>query len=173
MGDILLVTGARALADSRLAEEWARGAIAQAFDQEQPAKLVTGDARGPDEWARREAVKRGVAIFGYTGRGEIVGRDARVVGRWTRDLPPDGDSHRTEWAAWYLHRDRVMVRQVVRRAREGATALVLALHAPWSTTQGTAFTVARAREAGLRIVECTAPEGVWPGWRREAVPHAR
>lgn len=169
--DILLVTGARSAGDSRLAEAWARGAIAEAFDTHRPARLVTGDARGPDEWARVEAVRRGVPFYCYAGSGEITGADGRRWGRWTKDLAPDSGAPRVEWAAWYLHRDRVMARQVARRGREGATVVVLALHAPWSKTQGTAFTVARAREAGLLVVELTVPAEMAPQWVMEAVRH--
>ena len=38
---------------------------------------------------------------------------------------------------------------------EGKRVRVLALHAPWSQTQGTAHTVTRAREAGLTVVGFT------------------
>lgn len=165
MVDLLVVTGARATAESDRAAEWARGAIVQAFDQERPSKLVTGDARGPDDYARREAVKRRVPFYCYAGSGQITGRDGRAWGRWTQDLPPDSDANRAEWGAWFLHRDRVMMRHVARRARDGATVCVLAIHAPWSETEGTAFTVGRARAAGLRIVELAIP--------RELAPRAR
>lgn len=144
MVDILVVTGARAAAASAPAEAWARGAIAEAFDTHHPAKLVTGDARGPDDYARREAVKRRVPFYCYAGSGKITGADAR------------------EWAAWFLHRDRVMVQHVVRRVREGATALVLAIYAPWSVTEGTAFTVGRAKAHDLDVLELTIPKGFAP-----------
>lgn len=162
MVDLLVVTGARAAADSRLAEEWARGAVAEAFDTHRPSKLVTGDARGPDDYARREAVTRRVPFYCYAASGLITGVDGREWGRWTQDLPPDRDSIRAEWKAWYLHRDRVMVQHVARRVREGATALVLAIYAPWSDTQGTAFTVGRAKAHELDVIELTIPKGYAP-----------
>jgi hypothetical protein len=162
MVDILVVTGARAAAASAPAEAWARGAIAEAFDTHHPAKLVTGDAHGPDDYARREAVKRRVPFYCYAGSGKITGADAREWGRWTQDLPPEPMTNRAEWAAWFLHRDRVMVRHVVRRVREGATALVLAIYAPWSVTEGTAFTVGRAKAHALDVLELTIPKGFAP-----------
>lgn len=171
MADLIVVTGARACADSRLAEEWARGAVAEAFDTHRPSKLVTGDARGPDDYARREAVKRRVPFFCYAASGLITGVDGREWGRWTRDLPPDRDSNRAEWKAWYLHRDRVMVQHVARRVREGASALVLAITAPWSDTEGTAFTVGRAKAHELDVLELTIPRELAPRARSAAVRH--
>lgn len=162
MVDILVVTGARASVASAPAEAWARGAIAEALNTHRPSKLVTGDARGPDDYARREAVKRRVPFYCYAASGRITGVDGREWGRWTRDLPPDSDSTRVEWKAWYLHRDRVMVQHAARRVREGVTALVLAIYAPWSDTEGTAFTAGRAKAHGLDVVELSIPAGFAP-----------
>jgi hypothetical protein len=94
---------------------------------------------------------RGVPFYRYTGSGEITGKDARSWGRWTTELPPDSDEVRAMWAAWYLHRDRVMVQHAARRARAGYNVAVLALVDPASRTHGTQFTADRARAAGLAV----------------------
>lgn len=150
---ILVISGSRTLADDPRAERWARALISAAWDSDpRPGAIVTGDARGPDEWARREAVTRGVPFYCYAASGEITGKDARLWGRWTNELPPAPGEVRALWAAWYLHRDRVMIQHAARRfTRDGADVRVLALVDPASRTNGTGFTIDRAKAAHLPV----------------------
>lgn len=149
---ILLVSGSRILADDERAARWARGFITRAWDEDpRPTVVVTGDARGPDTWARIEAVQRLVPFYCYASSGRIVGKDGKDFGRWTKHDPPERGANRAEWAAWLLHRDRVMAQHVARRFREGATARVLALVHQASPTKGTDYTVGRCRALGLNV----------------------
>ena len=61
MTRVLLITGARSLADDPAAEAWARGLIAAALVGVD--LLLVGDAPGPDAWAREIARNLGRARF--------------------------------------------------------------------------------------------------------------
>ncbi len=149
--DILLVTGARALAELPAAEEWARAQITEAAARiVDGGVLVTGDAAGPDAWAlaRAEGLGRQSARYAldgciYTSRGITV---------WGIR----GNSHTSR--TWPLERNRVMVHHVAHRAAQGRRVQVLALRAPWARTNGTAHTITRAAEAGLVVVDKLCPE---------------
>ena len=144
---LVLVTGSRALAGHDDARVWLREQLAALA----PAVVVTGNAQGPDDEAAAWARDAGVPLRRYDGRGRITD-GAATVARWEAPASmPSADAGRAQWAAWYLHRDRVMVRHVAARA-DRYTVTGLALFAPSSETEGTAFTVARAKVAGLDIV---------------------
>lgn len=148
---ILLVTGSRALADTPAAERWARERIADAFERHNPTIVVTGDAAGPDEWAVGPALADDCDVYVWRCDGSVerrwaTGAELQPMRRWT----PTGPRKR-----WPLQRNAAMVAETTDQS-EGA-AVVLALHAPWATTRGTAHTVGLARRAGLAVEEHTCP----------------
>lgn len=167
MTRVLLITGARSLADSRDAERWARALIAEALAGVD--LLIVGDAEGPDAWAA-ESVGR--CLVGEEWRGNDAechryltrGRDAgwivasggredseqEYVARWTRIVR----------GATPLDRNAAMVRMAAGWRDRDADVRVLAfLDAlkPAGSTRGTEHTVGLARAAGLTVVE-----RVWP-----------
>lgn len=149
---LVLVTGSRDLAGHTDAAAWVRAHL----DALAPAVVVTGDARGPDAWAAEWARDNDLVTICRTYRlsGAVCTANLmEPVGWWCgRSRPPHGDDGRALWAAWCLHRDRVMVQHVARRAADYAVT-VLAARALWSKTNGTAFTIARAKAAGLDVME--------------------
>jgi uncharacterized Ntn-hydrolase superfamily protein len=145
----LVVTGSRALAEFASAERWALDALHDAVAL--AGTVVTGDARGPDSWALTVARTTGRRWASYTLDGRAL-RGHGVPVPWTPDAPPERRDGRALWAAWCLHRDRAIVRDAARAHAAGRSVRVLALVAPWSATHGTAYTVARARSAGLEVV---------------------
>ena len=155
---LVLVTGSRALAGVVAARQWVDDRLGALT----PAVLVTGDACGPDAWAaswarrhkswcRLHLTSDPNPLRRYDLRGRITDTDDRTTGAWTTAEPPADDAVRALWGAWCLHRDRVMVRHVARRADRYAVT-VLALTSRSSDTKGTAFTVGRAKAAGLVVV---------------------
>ena len=144
---LVLVTGSRALVGNATASAW----LVSRLDELAPSLVVAGDARGPDVWAADWARSRRVVLRCYDLAGRVVDGERVACGQWTDDAPPARDAGRALWAAWCLHRDRVMVQHVARRADRYA-ATVLALTSRSSDTKGTAFTVGRAKAAGLAVV---------------------
>jgi len=142
---LVLVTGSRALAGNDAAYAW----LVDRMAARTPCLVVTGDARGPDSWAAAwtRTYRAGLRRYDLTAR--ITG-GAPSGARWTKAEPPPDDAGRALWAAWCLHRDRVMVQHVARRADRYAVT-VLALTSRASDTKGTAFTVGRAKAAGLAV----------------------
>lgn len=166
---VLIVSGARVLADVPEHVEWVRAQIRARA--EHVGVIVTGDARGPDVEARAVAREIGVACFVYTLRGTIE-RDGEAVGCWTTCKPPPdirpelrtrGD--RALWKAWCLHRDRQMVKQGARRLAQGYRVRMLALFAPagLSKTEGTAYTASCAEEFKIPVERLTARALAPPG----------
>lgn len=157
MTRVLLVTGARSLADSRDAERWARALIAEALRDVD--LLIVGDADGPDAWAWAEAGCNCVECHEYITRGPRAGMIAehRGIGVPRIDRPWSVD-HTSP-----LRRNAAMARDCKRLAAEGATVSVLALldgRKPAVTqpgekrpTRGTEHTVGLARAAGLSVRE--------------------
>lgn len=148
---ILLVTGSRALADTRRAAAWARGEIApRALDAHQ---VVAGDARGPDEWAQDLAPTWAER---WCLDGRILARlmlDWVLEARWHNDpLPRRGDREGRRQLC--LARDRAMVDHYAPRADEVA---LLALIAPWSRTRGTEYTARHAEAAGIAVERLVCP----------------
>lgn len=97
----------------------------------------------------------------------LVRRGHGAPTAWTSDAPPERRDGRALWAAWCLHRDRVIVRDASRAHAAGRSVRVLALVAPWSATHGTEYTVARARAAGLEVYERVFGEGYHDGAAEE------
>ncbi len=90
MTRVLLVTGARSLADDPAAEAWARGLIAAALVGVD--LLLVGDAPGPDAWAVDEArrariSRRKYAAFGPFAGCVIVDGKEGAPPRWTIHEP--------------------------------------------------------------------------------------
>lgn len=148
MRALVLVTGSRDLAGNDAAHAW----LIDRLDTIAPSVVVTGDARGPDAWAADWARENRAPLRCYDLAGWVTdaARVAQVA--WTPAAPPAHDAGRALWGAWCLHRDRVMVQHVAKRAGDYAVT-VLAARALWSKTNGTAFTIARAKTAGLDVME--------------------
>jgi hypothetical protein len=155
---ILMVTGARALADLDDSAAWARARIAEALRAHPGSYVLTGDARGPDTWAVEASVARHVILdrHGRT-RAQIV-RDGHE-GWWIEPPhPPAVPGGLHEWRDRLLARDRALVALARRYADHGYTIHVLALMASWSKTHGTRYTAQRARVTGLDVTALTYPK---------------
>lgn len=146
MRALVLVTGSRDLAGNDAAHAW----LIDRLDTIAPSVVVTGDARGPDAWAADWARENRAPLRCYDLAGWVTdaARVAQVA--WTPAAPPAHDAGRALWGAWCLHRDRVMAQHVAKRAAKYAVT-VIALTSRQSKTNGTAFTVARAKAAGLAV----------------------
>ena len=161
MTRVLLVTGARSLADDPAAEAWARGLIAEALAG--VGLLIVGDAPGPDAWAsriQRNAMRR---VWCYRTRGPNA--------RWI------DTAHCEEWdrlrlwstgvSAHPLDRNAAMVDAAAAMRDAGVDVRVLALldgrkprvvqPGEDRPTRGTEHTVGLVRAAGL-----TVDARVWP-----------
>lgn len=168
---IVVVSGSRVLADNADATFWARGMITALFAWLGPrvGTLVVGDASGPDTWATMAcegtcvvskvyglngAIMSGADVIAARERG---GRPSQRLGTWgtrTDDFTPK---------TWPLERNRVMAEHVGRRVLEGRKAVLLALGASWSRTNGTRHTADRAREAGIPVCQFDYPQTQpWP-----------
>lgn len=145
-GAILVVAGSPALARLGSAERWAFELLRPAVDHVDT--LVTTDAGGPSAWALTVArvAGRRWAVYGLDG---FVRREHGGPARWGTPDPAD-EKNRATFAAWCLHRDRVMGADAARAAARGRSVRVLVLVAP-STESASAFIVARARAAGLPV----------------------
>lgn len=174
MTRVLLVTGARSLADSPDAERWARALIAEALAG--CDLLIVGDADGPDAWALRAAWDHSNAegafyVRRYITRGRHAGwvvTEAEMRHRpWTSDVPPQKGDPAEMTRAWYLLRNDAMVRSAQTLRNRGHAVEVLALldgrkpakPAPGEKrrTRGTEHTVGLARKAGLPVDPRTWP----------------
>ena len=149
---ILLVTGSRALDDTQAAYEWASEQFLGLLC-EHPEKnelVVTGCARGADAIASKLADR--ALVFHRLGYVHTVGA-APVLPPWCDDpRPAHGD--RAAWKARLLARDRAMVAWV---AAQSGVRRCLALLAPWTKTQGTAYTAAQAERAGIAVTRLVCP----------------
>ncbi len=139
----LLVTGSRALDDTRDASVWARAIVRFVIDQGFCWLVVAGDARGPDDHAIACARSDGAPFERWCLDGFVRGSGER---RWW----PEGEPRRPA-KLWPLERNRRMVEAFAERAKDADR--VLALYAPWARTQGTAHTVGLPRAPGLRGME--------------------
>lgn len=162
MTRVLLITGARSLADSPDAERWARALITEALAG--CDLLIVGDARGPDEWAVDIATSAHVRAQEYVSRWHRAG----WIQRWIDGAPMGFE----RWAAagsstHPLRRNAAMVADCKRLAAEGHDVRVLALldgrkpavaqPGEKRPTRGTEHTVGLAERAGL-----TVRREVWP-----------
>ena len=157
MTRVLLITGARSLADDTAAEAWARGLIAEALRGVD--LLIAGDAPGPDAWALHEGRDLSHGVHVYWTRGKDAG--------WI--LSPDGEGEASYEGRWAprgasthpLDRNAAMVAHAARMLREGHDVRVLALldgrkpavvpPGEARPTRGTEHTARLARDAGLTV----------------------
>lgn len=153
MTRVLLITGARSLADSPDAERWARALIAEALAGCE--LLIVGDARGPDEWAWTIAGNIVVNCDEYVTGGPNAGKIAehRGIGAPRIDR---------RWA-WHgttrpLARNAVMVSDAEKLRIDGHDVRVLALldgtkrdEPGRRVTRGTEHTAGLAERAGLSV----------------------
>lgn len=182
MTRVLLITGARSLADDPAAEAWARGLIAEALRGVD--LLIVGDAPGPDAWAweiaedgwllihdvstRPEAMRR-IHCYRIRGvyRGQIVLHDGYMHGKHFA-LDTIGDWNRGP-DTHPLRRNAAMVADAARMLRDGDNVRCLALldgrkpavvkPGEKRPTRGTEHTVGLARAAGLTVDARTWPKG--------------
>lgn len=158
---VLLITGARSLADNRAAEAWARGLIAAALVGVD--LLIVGDAPGPDAWAcriQRDALRR---VECYRTHGLNIGWvDTAHCEEWdrVRRWSAPRAIHSTRYP---LMRNAAMVADCKEMHADSAwhTVSVLALldgRKPAVTqpgekrpTRGTEHTARLARDAGLTV----------------------
>lgn len=162
--NLLLVTGSRALDRTPAAAWWAQQQILRALSRlDHGADLVTGDALGPDEWARKLAIAAGLTALVFNLYGRVV--DGQAGWRWTEQPRPFG----VEAKRWPLVRNTAMVKYVAERAASGGRVHTLALTAGWATTKGTQYTAAAARRARLTVEACECPGELGPaGWMEVA-----
>lgn len=164
MTRVLLITGARSLADSPDAERWARALIAEALAG--CDLLIVGDAPGPDAWAWDESAGVTEERHRYMVRGRQAGAiEARSI-----------NDEALAWWAWGkgrahpLDRNAAMVRDAVGfRDRDGDDVRCLALldgtkrdEPGRRATRGTEHTAGLAERAGL-----TVRREVWTTGRKE------
>lgn len=112
--------------------------------------VMTGFADGPDKWSLELSRELGVPSYSYQPSGLIVSGDR--TWKWTNDPPPPSGSNRDAWRQWFLHRDRVMVDHLAKRAGIGDVA-VLGFVDPLSKTKGTDYTLNYARDTHKLPVE--------------------
>lgn len=156
MTHILVITGSRALVGSGYAEAAQRMLDATIAALPPDALLVTGDAGGPDQWSDASGAIRGIerriyALDGavYSSRAGAVGRSEEFrLRRWDHGL-----EDKREQKGWPLLRNRQMIRDCAREMARGAHVEAFGLRAMWSRTQGTAYTLRLAREAGFAVIE--------------------
>lgn len=157
----LLLCGSRALCVGRggtvESEQWAHEQIAAALRG--VARLVTGDAVGPDAWAWREAMRLRLTVESWhlDGPRVEIADSGLTVGMWTTAPRPPGNA----WRDRCLARDRAMVAALPDGAR------VVALVAPWSRTGGALYTARHAERRGLavEVLTCPAKYGAMEGGR--------
>lgn len=136
---LLLVTGARRLADLRGAEDWARTLVHEHLAPPQPSDvLLQGGAVGPDRWAQSVAHSHEIRVVTYQPDGYRID-SAEPTRRWSPT------------AVHPLARNDAMIAAAVRARGAGWNVGVLALFAPDATTHGTAYTADRAERAGLTV----------------------
>jgi hypothetical protein len=124
------------------------------------ARVVAGDARGPDAWAHEVAFACEVEGEKWSLDGGVYRRTNWTwehVTEWANDAPPPDKGGK--W--WPLRRNRAMVAGFAEYARE-SKAFVVALVARWATTRGTQHTMRLAREHGLPVEVLTCPDAYGP-----------
>lgn len=153
---IVIVTGARILADDPAAVAWAREILTRELAS--ATLVVAGDARGPDQWAHE--IAQGMVAPIACERWCINGR----IEKHTVHHAVRGEFfHAGCWADASTTRDpqrRPLARNAAMIAaydpfRTHATVRLVALHHALATTNGTAHTVSLARKAGIDVTEYT------------------
>lgn len=165
MGDVLLVTGSRALCDTPAAEAWARGVLRGRITSS-TRSVVAGDARGPDAWAHDETP---LALWcaRWCLDGSVLCRlngNWREEARWLVRGVVRPTTHEA-WAQRAIARNAAMVEHTARTPG----ARCLALVAPWSRTRGTQHTARLAREHGITVEVLVCPAEHGPGGRGRSV----
>lgn len=153
---IILVTGSRVLVDTAFQEDVQRALDVHIALRLGGVTIVCGDAAGPDEWADELACALGIVRRIYALDGAVYSSasaareksESALVRRWDHGLEEHRGTRR-----WPLVRNRQMVRDCKRERMKGAIVEALGFRALWSKTQGTAYTMNLAREAGFRCVE--------------------
>lgn len=145
---IVIITGARILADDPRSVAWAREILSRELAS--ASLVVAGDARGPDAWAHEIALARRPLLadcwrWCVSGAVEVYGR---VAGRWLREHPWGTPETTTDPRRRPLVRNAAMVEHY---AHMGAR--LVALHHAAATTRDTAHTVGLARAAGIEVTE--------------------
>jgi hypothetical protein len=155
---VLLVTGARELARTHARTAWGVAAVGDAITAlRRDALVMTGDATGPDTWARSEAALAALERWVYALDGWIYANGEPRC-HWTA-VTGAGRSPRR----WPLYRNERMVAEAHGFAGRGDAVTVLALVAPWSRTRGTMHTVGLAHRAGIAATILACPVELGPG----------
>lgn len=168
---LLVVTGSRALADTRAAKRWALHILAEHLFAGDVDVVVTGACRrSPDDWADHLANSRtswGTVVQvirwplpggSLTDHCDEGGPYKIVKGHFVRLRDADRYPYTTP-----LERNAAMVRWAADQRAVGHVVRVLGLRAPWAATRGTEHTLTQARKAGLDAVECVCPRELGPG----------
>ena len=158
---ILVVTGSRAFDVDDRSRFWAKAALTGSFVKYLPGLVVHGGARGPDTWAEELAAWLGLprAVFELGGRAESklphlrLPNSSRLLHGADRYRYPSADP---------LARNDTMIRWAADQAARGHVVWVVGLRAPWSSTGGTARTLAAARNMELAVEVFEAPAEAWP-----------
>jgi len=159
---VLLVTGSRALEQLQAVRPKAHADLQQLIMAlPDNSIVVSGDARGPDDWSRTIAMNRYLTHVCYDRYGERVAMRyaTQPSGRMRAEITDhrhwtnDAEAHTPEqWKELLLRRDRVMVHEIVKAHEEKKIeASVVALIASWSRTHGTEYTANKAEKSGLKV----------------------
>lgn len=150
---IILVTGVRDLADRPEAAEWARAILRSAILVNPSPVVLTGDRRGPEDWACEIADPR--KVVRYLRDGAVMVGGSRS-GWWIKPPHPPPTPHPGEgWKLRMDARDRALVTLASSRRDNGPSVRVIALRASWSRSADTDCTVRHARAAGLDVTLLT------------------
>jgi DNA polymerase III epsilon subunit-like protein len=172
-----LYTGARALADTEASRVWARDRLLADVQATPPgASLIAGGAEGADTYLREVVLatnaelprerRRRLVEFRLDGRRwvdnqQADGNDAALKPTWRWADLVDG-AREARGAEWPKLRDRAMVEALAGARERGYACSALALHAPWSSTHGTAYTARLAEQAGFRVDRASCPAEMAP-----------
>lgn len=150
---IILVTGSRVLGDHDCEHAPHARAVLETLLALSPPRtaIVTGDAPGPDEWAREWCYQhRPHALRVYALSGAVYNGLRAEHRRWSTEAD---DLANTLPERVPLLRNARMVAQCAELQRShDARVEVIGLVAEWSTTKGTEHTLRLAKEAGFPSV---------------------
>lgn len=168
---LLVVTGSRALNDTRASKTWALRILAEHVFAGDVDVVVTGACRrSPDDWADHLANSRtSWGTVAHVIRWPVPGGSLTdhcdeggpykvVRGHFVRLRDADRYPYTTP-----LERNAAMIRWAADQRDAGHVVRVLGLRAPWATTGGTAATLRHAQRAGLDAVEYVCPREFGPG----------
>lgn len=160
---LLVVVGSRSFSDPPTdvlwSREWAKAEVWRWMKCRCRVgfAFLSGGAAGPDSWGAAGARHLGADAVEYLLDGLCwVNGSPRSGGgaRWTDESPPARGDGPDAWRRWCLKRDDA-VAAAAARARDRAEAL--AVVAPWSRTQGAAYTARRLSGAGVPTSVSVAP----------------